>query len=172
MMDAFEREARAAAALNHPNICTVYCVGEQDGRPFIAMELLEGETLETVLSHRELSIEEVLAVASQMAAALGAAHSKGIVHRDIKPANIFVSAGNAVKVVDFGIAICATEMGLPRATPVGAGPAASTASTIVGTPRYMAPEQFNGRVGGCTIGHLLIRSDAVRTDHAAATVRW
>jgi serine/threonine protein kinase len=97
MMDAFEREARAAAALNHPNICTVHCVGEQDGRPFISMELLEGETLEATLNRREVSTEEVLAIASQIAAALYAAHSRGIVHRDIKPANIFISAGNAGK---------------------------------------------------------------------------
>ena len=87
MMDAFDREARAAAALNHPNICTVHCVGEQDGRPFIAMELLEGETLEAILNRRELGIEEVVSIASQLAAAIEAAHSRGIVHRDIKPAN-------------------------------------------------------------------------------------
>ena len=112
MLDAFEREARAAAALNHPNICTVYGVGEQDGRPFIAMELVEGETLEAILSRRELSIEEVVAIAIQVASALDAAHSRGIVHRDIKPGNIFVSGGDAVKVVDFGIAKCPTEVAL------------------------------------------------------------
>ena len=93
IVDAFEREARAAAALNHPNICTVHCVGEQDGLLFMAMEWLEGETLEAVLSRRELSIEEVLAIASQIAAALDAAHSRGIVHGDIKPAN-FLSVTN------------------------------------------------------------------------------
>ena len=84
-MDVFEREARAAAALNHPNICTVHCVGEQDGRSFISMELLEGETLEAILNRREVSIDEVLAIASQIAAAMDAAHSRGIVYRDIKP---------------------------------------------------------------------------------------
>jgi serine/threonine-protein kinase len=144
LMDAFEREARAAAALNHPNICTVHCVGEQDGRPFIAMELLEGETLEAILNRREFSIDEVLTIASQIAMAMDAAHSRGIIHRDIKPANIFISAGNAVKVVDFGISKCSTAP-IPAAAPAEAGLAAPALSTIAGTPRYMSPEQLEGR---------------------------
>jgi TolB-like protein/Flp pilus assembly protein TadD len=143
MLDAFEREARAAAALNHPNICTVYGVGEQDGRPFIAMELVEGETLEAILSRRELSMEEVVAIAIQVASALDAAHSRGIVHRDIKPSNIFVSVGQAVKVVDFGIAKCPTEVAL-SAVKAGDGQASPALSTAAGTPRYMAPEQLEG----------------------------
>jgi eukaryotic-like serine/threonine-protein kinase len=144
MLDAFEREARAAAALNHPNICTVYGVGEQDGRPFIAMELVEGETLEAILSRRELSIEEAVAIAIQVASALDAAHSRGIVHRDIKPGNIFVSGDHAVKVVDFGIAKCPTEVALGTVLAAGDGRATPALSTTVGTPRYMAPEQLEG----------------------------
>jgi serine/threonine protein kinase len=144
LMDAFEREARAAAALNHPNICTVHSVGVQDGRPFIAMELLEGETLEAILSRREVNFEEVLTIASQLAAAMEAAHSRGIIHRDIKPANIFISAGNAVKVVDFGISKFST-VALPAAVPAESGRGAPALSTIAGTPRYMAPEQLEGR---------------------------
>jgi serine/threonine-protein kinase len=144
MMGAFEREARAAASLNHPNICTVYGAGDQDGRPFIAMELLDGETLDTILNRRELSIDEVVTIALQVAAALDAAHARGVVHRDIKPGNIFVCPGNTVKVVDFGIAKCATEVE-PVPIPAGGDSSAAPArSTIVGTPRYMAPEQLEG----------------------------
>src|SRR5215813_8799291 len=110
LLAAFDREGRAAAALNHPNICTVYGTGEQDGRPFIAMELLEGDTLDAVINRRELSISEVLAVALQVASALNAAHSRGIVHRDIKPSNIFSLSGNVVKVVDFGVAKLPAEL--------------------------------------------------------------
>ncbi len=144
MLEAFEREARAAAALNHPNICTVYGVGEQDGRPFIAMELVEGETLEAILSRREITIEEVVAIAIQVASALDTAHSRGIVHRDIKPGNIFISGGHAVKVVDFGIAKCPTEVAPAPVVAAGDGQATPALSTTVGTPRYMAPEQLEG----------------------------
>ncbi len=182
MMHAFEREARAAAALNHPNICTVYCVGEQDGRPFIAMELLEGETLEAILNRREISIDEVLTIASQIAAAMDAAHSRGIVHRDIKPANIFISAGNAVKVVDFGISKCST-MALPAATPAKSTLGAPALSTIAGTPRYMAPEQLEGRTAdvrsdifsfGVTLYEMLTRQrpfDGDAPEEVAASIQ-
>jgi serine/threonine-protein kinase len=144
ILERFEREARAAAALNHPNVCRVYGVGEQNGRPFIAMELVEGETVEAILSRRELSIEEVVAIALQVASALDAAHTRGIIHRDIKPANIFVSDSNTVKVVDFGIAKCPTEATLAGTALVGDGRAGLGSSTIAGTPCYMAPEQLEG----------------------------
>ena len=100
----FEREARTVAALNHPHICTLYDVGEHDGRPFIAMELLEGQVLSQRLASHAVRIEQVVEWGLQVADALAAAHAKGIVHRDIKPGNIFVTAGESAKVLDFGLA--------------------------------------------------------------------
>jgi serine/threonine protein kinase len=137
----FQREAQAASALNHHNICTVYDIGEQDGQTFIAMELLEGQTLKQKIGSRPLPLETLLDYAMQIATGLEIAHKNGIVHRDIKPSNIFVTSLGAVKLADFGLA----KRVILNSTPIGESPTISASiterGTIVGTVAYMSPEQ-------------------------------
>ena len=151
MVERFLGEARAAAALNHPNICTIYEAGEQDGQPYIAMELLEGQTLQQYLAAGQPSVARVLDIATQIASGLDAAHAKGIIHRDIKPANVYVAHDGRIKILDFGLAKLKRGLDIvgqspeeadtvtfaPAEQPTGQG-------ALVGTVAYMSPEQARG----------------------------
>jgi eukaryotic-like serine/threonine-protein kinase len=143
----FLREAKAAAALSHPGICTVYEIGEHEGRPFIALELLEGQTLKHAVGGRPMPVDRVLDIGQQVADALAAAHARGIVHRDVKPANLFLTRTGHVKVLDFGLAkqVPAPGIGATGAEAPTITGALTEAGTVLGTVAYMAPEQALGQ---------------------------
>jgi eukaryotic-like serine/threonine-protein kinase len=150
-LERFQREARAASALNHPRICTVHDVGDHEGRPFFVMEFLDGQSLKQRIAGKPVPVPELVDLGIQICDALEAAHAKGIVHRDIKPANIMIAPNGQIKVLDFGLAKLGAE---PRATPVAAPPAEidktvtgltlTRPGSLMGTLAYLSPEQARG----------------------------
>ena len=154
-LSRFKSEARAASALNHPNILTVYEIGTEGNRHFIATEFIEGVTLRAALARGRMMCDDALEIAVQVASALSAAHQTGVVHRDIKPENIMIRPDGYVKVLDFGLAKLTEQKSVSNNQDLIITHTQHTyAGLLVGTPRYMSPEQARGQPADAAIGYL------------------
>jgi serine/threonine protein kinase len=177
----FEQEARAIAALNHPNILAIFDTGQDNGSPFLVSELLEGETLRTVLDRGAMPQRKTINYGVQIAEGLAAAHAKGVVHRDLKPENVFVTKDARIKILDFGLAKLAQEVDKARAKADGVTLTSSStaAGVVMGTASYMAPEQVRGEATdprtdifafGAVLYEMLSGNRVFRRDTAAETM--